>query len=282
MKLAVRLESLQLPPRRGIQEASRIGAAGVQVDAAGDLTPAQFSATGRREFRNLLRSFDLDLAALGCPLRRGLDVAENLQPRLEHVRQVMSLAYELGTRTVVVELPAIPAEPKEPDAGPAFSAGGLILGSAPMAADPAKLLRESLLDLGAHGNRVGVTLALEIGVDPAETVAAYLARFDSGALGVAYDPANMLMNGHDPIKSIAPLHARITHVLARDARRSGASRLSAEVPLGAGDIDWMTLVAVLDTVGYRGPMVVRREGGNDRLIDVTNGLAFLRLFVRPN
>ena len=281
MKLGIRLESLGLPLRKALNEASAMGAAGVQVDAAGDLAPEKLTQSGRREFRNLLRSMNLELTAVGCPLRRGLDVAQNLQQRLEHVRDVMSLSYELGPRVVVVEMPAIPAEAKEPEAAPTLSPGGLILAAAPIADDPAKLLRESLTDLGRHGDRTGTTLALEVGVDPAEKVAEYLTRFETGALRVNYDPTNMLMNGHDPIQSLTPLHASLAHVQARDARRSGASRAATETALGAGDIDWMKFVVVLDTVGYRGWLVVRRESGQNRVADVANGLAVLRQFVRP-
>jgi sugar phosphate isomerase/epimerase len=281
MKLGIRLESLGLPLRKAIQEASRMGAAGVQADAMGDLSPEQMTQTGRREFRNLLRSLDLELLALNCPLRRGLDKAENLQPRIEHVREVMSLSYDLGPRMVVVEMPPIPDDKPIAPPTPTLSPGGLILGAAPSAEDPAKLLRESLTDLGSHGDRTGTTLALECGVDPADKLASYLDSFHSGGLAVSYDPANMLMNGHDPIAGLSALHAKIAHVYARDARKSSASRTTQEVPLGAGDIDWMTFVAVLDTINYRGWLTVRRESGQNRVGDVENGLALLRRFVRP-
>jgi len=76
MTIGVRLESLGLPLRKALTEASRIGAAGVQVDAAGDLHPDQLSLTGRREFKNLLRVYNLSLTALACPLRHSLDAAE--------------------------------------------------------------------------------------------------------------------------------------------------------------------------------------------------------------
>src|SRR5206468_12586882 len=89
-------------------EASRLGVGGVQVDAVGDLSPSQLSETGRREFRHLLRAYNLELTALGCPLRRGLDVAEDQQPRLEHVRKVMSLSYDLGPRVVIVPAGHVP------------------------------------------------------------------------------------------------------------------------------------------------------------------------------
>ncbi|HZY88946.1 MAG TPA: sugar phosphate isomerase/epimerase, partial [Gemmataceae bacterium] len=96
LKLGTRLESLGLPLRRAISEAARLGVPGVQADAAGDLAPNTLSQSGRREFLHLLRAHNLELAALGCPLRRGLDVAEDQQPRLDRVKAVMSLSFELG------------------------------------------------------------------------------------------------------------------------------------------------------------------------------------------
>ena len=280
MKLGIRLESLGLPLRKGLDQAARMAAAGVQIDATGDLSPDRISQTGRRDFVNLLRSLNLELAALNCPLRRGLDVAENLQPRIEHVRKTMSLSYDLGARITIVEMPRIPEEAKpEMEAAPA-AVGRLILATAPLAADPARILRESLADLGKFGDRVGASLALEIGLDPAEKLADYLAGFDSGALGVNYDPANMYINGLDPIQSLTTLHGKILYTQGRDARRSGVSRVAAETPLGAGDIDWMTYIGALDALEYRGWISVKRESGERRIDDVANGVSFLRRFIR--
>jgi sugar phosphate isomerase/epimerase len=278
MKIGVHLESLNLSLRKALAEASKMGAAGVQVDAVGDLAPSALSQTGRREFRNLLRSSNLELTAVGCPLRRGLEVAENLQPRIEHVRKVMALAFDLGPRIAIVEMPRIPDEPIAE--APPQSAGGLLLGTAPLVAHPSKVLRESLTDLASYGDRTGTSLALETGLDPAEKLAGYLSTFATGALGVNYDPANMLLNGHDPVQSLTPLHSKIVHIHARDARRGSASRAGTEVLLGAGDIDWFTYVAVLDSIEYRGWLVVERDGGDNRVTDVANGVAFLRKFVR--
>jgi L-ribulose-5-phosphate 3-epimerase len=279
MKIAVRLESLGLPLRAALEQAARMGAAGAQVDAAGDLSPERLSGTGRREFVNLLSSLNLQLSALNCPLRRGLDMAEDQQPRLERVRKTMTLSYDLGARVAIVELPRIPDDLNEEPSPQPTRAGGLILASAPLAANPATVLRESLADLGKFGDRIGASLALEFGLDAADRVAAYLARFDTGALGVDYDPANMFLSGFDPIQSLTPLRGRILHVQARDARRSGVTRTGAEVALGAGDIDWMTLIAVLDSLEYRGWVSVKRDLGDERLADVTNGVAFLRRFI---
>ena len=95
-------------------------------------------------------------------------------------------------------------------------------------------MREALTDIGRHGDRVGSVLALEIGLDPPEAVRDYLDTFDVGSLKVNYDPANLLVNGFDAVKGIVPLHQRIAHVHARDARRSTVSRGAQEVPSGPG------------------------------------------------
>ena len=110
LKLGVRLESLGLPLRKALQYVQSLGVGGVQIDPVGDLSPSRLSETGRREFRHLLRSHNLELSALGCPLRRGLDVAEDQQPRLEHVRKVLALSFDLGPRVVIVQAGRIPED----------------------------------------------------------------------------------------------------------------------------------------------------------------------------
>jgi sugar phosphate isomerase/epimerase len=237
-----------------------MGSEGVQLDAVGDLAPDAIGASGRREFRNLLRSFAQELAAIHVPLRRGLDSSEHVQQRIDHVRKMMQLAFDLGSRRVVVPCPRIPDDPESPRT---------------------QTMRESLLALGTYGDRIGTKLALEIGFDPAEKVADYLATFDSGSLTVTYDPANMILHGHDPVANLAPLKGRITHVHARDARAAGVSKGIQEVPLGVGDIDWMAFIATLQVMEFDGFLTVEREQGENKLADVANGVKFLRRFVAP-
>jgi sugar phosphate isomerase/epimerase len=255
LKLGICLESLGLPLRRALAEAQRLGVTGVQVDAIGDLAPNALSETGRREFRHLLRAHNLELTALGCPLRRGLDSAENQQPRIEHVQKVLTLSYDLGPRVVIVQAGTVPEDAQSPRAN---------------------LLSESLRALAQHGDRSGTVLALETGLEPGSKLAAFLDRFDTGALGVNLDPANLLLHGFDPYESIQALGRRIVHAHAKDARQDRASRAAQEVPLGHGDIDWMKFLGVLEEVEYRGWLVIERESGDNRLADVAAGVSFLR------
>ena len=116
LKIGVRLESLGLPLRRALQEVQRLGVTGVQVDAAGDLSPNALSQTGRREFLHLLRSYNLELTALGCPLRRGLDTAEDQQQRIDHIKEVLELSFHLGPRIAIVQAGRVPEKADDPRA----------------------------------------------------------------------------------------------------------------------------------------------------------------------
>src|SRR5918992_2932797 len=116
LRIGIVAESTGLPVRQAVAQAARMGAAGVQVDAAGDLGPDALTETGRREFRNLLRSYNQELAALNVPLRHGLDVVENQQPRLDRIRKAMQLAFDLGARKVVLPCPRVPDDPQAPRA----------------------------------------------------------------------------------------------------------------------------------------------------------------------
>jgi L-ribulose-5-phosphate 3-epimerase len=255
IKIGVSLEALQLPLRRALQEAERLGVGGAEVEAVGELAPNQLTQTGRREFRHLLRSHSLEVTALRCPLRRGLSVAENQEARIEHVKNVMTLSFDLGPRVTIVQAGKVPEKPDEPGAG---------------------LMTEAVQALAAHGDRTGATLALETGLESGEVLRRFLERFDTGSLGANFDPANLLLNGFAPLEDARALAGKVVHAHARDARRSGTSRAAQEVPVGHGDIDWMALAGVLEEIDYRGWMTVQRETGSNRRADVAVGVAFLR------
>jgi sugar phosphate isomerase/epimerase len=274
-KLGVVLESFGLPVRQALHEVAQLGVPGVQVDAVGDLAPDKLGDTGRREFRTLLRSFNLQLAAVGCPLRHGLDTFEHQQPRIDHVKKTMQLAFDLGAKKVVVPLPRIPTDEPKPDDAPK-PVSFLTMNTAP---PKAVTLRESLATLGGHGDRIGTLVCLEVGLDAGAALRDYLGTFDTGSLGVTFDPANFVVNGHDPAASLMALAGKVTHAQARDVRTGNASAGPQEVAVGAGDVEWMGLLATLGAVEYRGFVCVERTAGANRATDVANGVAFLRRFV---
>jgi L-ribulose-5-phosphate 3-epimerase len=257
-KIGVRLESLGLALRPALEQVRRMGVAGVQVDAVGDLAPQRLSQTGRREFRNLLRTHNLELTALGCPLGRGIDLPEGQEERIDRLRDALALSFDLGPRIVVVEAGKIPDTEDDPR---------LVL------------MTEALMALGQHGDRCGAILALETGLNSGEELRKFLERFDTGGLGVNLDPANLMMHGFDLYQSARVLREKIVHTHAKDAREAGASRTAQEVPLGHGDIDWLMYLGVLEEIEYRGWLTIEREGGNNRVAEVAAGVQFLRRLV---
>ena len=261
LRVGLVLDALDQPVRQALYTAARSGATGVQADATGELAPDTLGDTARREVRKLVESFALEPAALNVPLRNGLDVFTNQQPRLDHVKKVMLLATDIGCKRVVVPFPRLP-------------------GTDAADATRANTLRESLLALVAAGDKLGVTVCPEVGFDTGEQVRAYLGGY-AGGLSVTYDPANFLLHGHDPVAHLLPLQGLIGLVHARDARQAGVSKGLQEVKLGAGDIDWLAFTATLHVIGYTGFMLSKREQGDDRAGDVLAGVGFLRRFAGP-
>ena len=255
IKIGLCLKSLGVPFRRALLEAQKLGVGGVELDAAGDFAPRALSQTGRRELRHLLRSYNLELSALGCPLRRGLDVAENQQQRIDHVREVLSLGFDLGPRLVVVHAGKVPEKEDDPR-GP--------------------LMKEALTALGQEGDRVGTMLALETGLDSGAALTQYLEQFGSGSLAACFNPGNLLIGGHNPKDSARALARRLIYAHATDARHASAAKGVREVPLGHGDIDWLELLATLEEIDYHGWLVVDRESGPTSLAEVAAGVQFLR------
>ena len=259
MKIGIMLESLGLPFRQALAVAARSGVTGVQFHSVGELAPERLSDTGRRELRSILKNHNLNLTALNCSLRYGLDEAQNAQARLEHIRRVMDLSYELGARITVVPCPRLPAE----------------------GVTNSGILHEALVDLGQHGDRTGTDLALEVGLDSMERTADYLKSFQRASLRVNYDPANLMLRDQDPIRSMLPLAGLISHVQARDVQQARVSRTAAEVAVGAGDIDWLTLMGTLASLEYRGWIVIKRESAQCQPAELSAAVAFLsRMIMR--
>ena len=258
-KLALALETLGLALRPALDAAARLTLDGVQADAVGPLAPDQLGTTARRELRTLLRGHLVELVALNCPLRRGLDNPEAIDARLAHLRKVAGLASELGCPRLALPMPGLPRDDEK---------------------RRAEVLNQSLSELARIGDSTGVSISLEVGLDRAPATRDYLCGYDTGSLRVTLDPAALLTGGGNPVDAVLAYGELVDFVQARDARR-GVSGGAREVPLGEGDVDWNLLVATLDAAGYRGYLTVDTEIGANRPAVARHGVEFLRRFVPP-
>ena len=73
--------------------------------------------------------------------------------------------------------------------------------------------------------------------------------------------------------------ADIRSVHVKDANRPAVpGNWGEEVPLGQGQVNIRQFVKTLQKVGYRGPLCIEREVGNQeqRLADIAHGIRYLK------
>jgi sugar phosphate isomerase/epimerase len=126
----------------------------------------------------------------------------------------------------------------------------------------------------------GVTVAFETGQETADLLRRTLDELKCPNLKVNFDPANMILyDKGDPIRAVEVLGPDIRSVHVKDAIRTKVpGTWGEEVPLGQGEVNIKQFVQTLKKVGYRGPLCIEREVGNQeqRLADVAYGIKYLK------
>ncbi|HMF14687.1 MAG TPA: sugar phosphate isomerase/epimerase family protein [Gemmataceae bacterium] len=126
----------------------------------------------------------------------------------------------------------------------------------------------------------GVTIAFETGQETADLLRRTLDELKCANLKVNFDPANMLLyDKGDPIRAVEILGPDIRSVHVKDANRTKVpGTWGEEVPLGKGQVNIKQFVKTLQKVGYRGPLCIEREFGNqeERVADIAHGIRYLR------
>jgi L-ribulose-5-phosphate 3-epimerase len=89
----------------------------------------------------------------------------------------------------------------------------------------------------------------------------------------------LLYDKGDPIRAVEILGPDIRSVHVKDANRPTVlGNWGEEVPLGKGQVNIKKWVETLKKVGYRGPLCIEREVGDQeqRVADIGHGIRFLR------
>jgi L-ribulose-5-phosphate 3-epimerase len=154
-------------------------------------------------------------------------------------------------------------------------------GFVPEPGDPGrKAFLDTLAQVADLAKGQGVTVAFETGQETADLLRLTLDELRCPNLKVNFDPANMLLyDKGDPIRAVEILGPDIRSVHVKDARRTKTpGTWGEEVPLGQGEVDIRRWVQALKKVGYRGPLCIEREVGDQagRFADIAHGVRFLR------
>jgi L-ribulose-5-phosphate 3-epimerase len=124
----------------------------------------------------------------------------------------------------------------------------------------------------------GLTLLMETGQESAADLRRFLEEINHPALGINFDPANMILyDKGNPIDAVRTLAPWVRHVHVKDAVRTKVpGQWGAEVPWGDGQVNCPAFLAALGEIGFRGALAIEREAGDSRLQDIQTAIARLR------
>jgi sugar phosphate isomerase/epimerase len=128
----------------------------------------------------------------------------------------------------------------------------------------------------------GIALGAEVGgLESARTLFDFIGDVDRSNLKVNFDPANALRaGGWDPIAELDVLQSYVVGVHLKDALALQSNGVwGDEVALGQGEIGVERFVAKLKEVGFKGPLIIEREGGPDPIGDINRGAEILRRLI---
>jgi sugar phosphate isomerase/epimerase len=178
--------------------------------------------------------------------------------RLDRFRWALGRTRDLGLSDLMLHAGFIP-EPGEPDR---------------------KSFLDTLTTVAGLAAERGVTVAFETGQESAALLRRTLDELKCPNLKVNFDPANMLLyDKDDPLKAVELLAPDIRSVHVKDANRTTVpGQWGEEVPLGRGQANIKEFVRTLKRCGYRGPLCIEREVGDQRqrFDDIAHGIRFLR------
>ena len=146
------------------------------------------------------------------------------------------------------------------------------VGFVPMSSDPQyRVMVDRVGEIAAALAPLGVTFLMETGQETASELLQFLNDLRVRNVAVNFDPANMILYGAgDPIEAIATIGRHIRHVHVKDAIGSDhpGTQWGEEVPFGKGQVPPDEFIDALLKADYRGPLVIEREAGDDRIADV--------------
>ena len=126
---------------------------------------------------------------------------------------------------------------------------------------------KTLADRAAEKN---VQLLMETGQEFAAELRQFLEELNHPALGVNFDPANMILyDKGSPIEAVQTLAGWIKHIHIKDAIRTEVPGMwGEEVVWDTGQVGSTEFLKTLKKIGFTGALAIEREAGDNRLGDI--------------
>lgn len=291
LRLSVASEDLDSSLKKAIGIATTFQVAGIRLNTRSELSADNVSASALRQTLLYVKERRMQVAGLICPTRHALYDAEYLEPRIQTIRNSMSLARKLETSELVIRCGRVPDDRTDdkpaataqsvPDVDQLANPFSFAARPAPTQTSPENqfaLLCEILNDLAQHGNHVGCVLNLMVAGYDIRLLTRLLSCIKTGPVNVCFDPATAVMTGANTVQIYRDLYQHVGYVRARDALKD-VDGAGIEVPVGDGVVDWIQLLPTLEEANYRGWMCIERSGGENRRHDVERGVSLLKTMI---
>jgi len=266
-KIGVFLSSMAIPdPLKSIEKARELGLDVVQMGAL----PAEFyEDQGREKLLRCLKDNGIDASAvcavyegesyadMGSVARTvGLTNPETLPERMVHTKRSAMLAVYLGAGIVTTHVGVMSEDTKSREY---------------------KVLIGTVQEIADFCGDHGLTFAMETGQETAEAMLQFIEDVERDNVKINFDPANMILYGTGgPLEAVDILRDHIVHVHVKDGLSpTEAGKLGTEVPLSEGEVGIRDYIRKLVGIGYKGPLVIEREAGEDRVGDIRRGKELL-------
>jgi len=240
-----------VPSRTAISLARECGYGAVGLPAwRRDFAPLEIGSSGARDLSSYLARNGLAVSVLSAGSKGRFTVSAAVEEDVFAVRGMLELAGKLGAGAVTARV----GEVGSTDSAPATN------------------LREALSALALVADGVGVPLALAPQPRDAASVDSILAEFADAPVGLAFDPAETLFAGADPVDR-ASSAVKIVAVRGTDA-----SAEEANLAPGEGRVPWRDLLAALGGRDYYGYITVEFARRGDSTSRARAALNVLRQF----
>jgi len=129
---------------------------------------------------------------------------------------------------------------------------------------------ERIISLADAASEKNIMLLLETGQETAEELQRFLKELDHPAIGVNFDPANMILyDKGNPIEAVKVLAPWVKHIHVKDANQTTKpGTWGAEVPWGDGQVQSEAFLKTLEEIKFDGTLAIEREAGDNRFGDV--------------
>jgi L-ribulose-5-phosphate 3-epimerase len=253
-KIGVTSTSFAMPFDDMLPLAKEMGIEGVQLWGVGGEHDAKtLTKDDRLRLLDKIHSHGMVVTAL-CAEVGGFTNPETVQDNLEKARAVVDMAVDMDVHVISGHVGVIAENP----------------------ADPGRMcMAKAMTEFGYYCEDRGKVYASETGPESIELMREFIDALPHKAIKLNYDPANLVMNGFNPVKGVLVGRELIVHTHVKDGVRYMNGK-QEEVAVGTGQVPFGEYFLALEAIGYDGYFTIEREVGDNRVADIKAAIDVLR------